>query len=57
MHVISRERVLREGLAMNLRMILEAKKDGRRKGRFVGQGFMEVPQVYTVVRQTHLSRH
>lgn len=33
--------VRREGLAMKLRMILEAKKDGRRKGRLVGQGFWE----------------
>ena len=30
---------------MKLRMILESKKDGRRKGRLVGQGFWE--DVYT----------
>ena len=35
------ERVIREGLGMKLRMILEHKKDGRRKGRLVGQGFWE----------------
>jgi hypothetical protein len=35
------ERVIREGLGMKLRMILEEKKDGRRKGRLVGQGFWE----------------
>lgn len=36
-----RNKVIREGLAMKLRMILELKKDGRRKGRWVGQGFLE----------------
>ena len=37
----TQERVLREGTAMKLRMILELKKDSRRKGRLVGQGFWE----------------
>ena len=36
-----RQKVLREGTAMKLRMILESKKDGRKKGRWVGQGFWE----------------
>ncbi len=35
------DRVLREGRAMKLRMILELKKDNRRKGRLVAQGFWE----------------
>jgi hypothetical protein len=37
----TRVKVLRECNAMKLRMILEHKKDGRRKGRLVGQGFWE----------------
>ena len=37
---------LRENLAMRLRMILEAKKDGRMKGRLVGQGFLETVTVW-----------
>ena len=32
---------MRTGYAMRLRMILERKKDGRHKGRLVGQGFLE----------------
>ena len=36
-----RDEVLRAGVCMKLRMILESKKDGRRKGRLVGQGFWE----------------
>ena len=36
----TKAKVLRENLAMRLRMILEAKKDGRMKGRLVGQGFL-----------------
>ena len=36
-----REAVLRSGVAMRLRMILERKRDGRRKGRLVAQGFLE----------------
>ena len=41
MDSVTAERVLREGLGMKLRMILEAKRDGRKKGRLVGQGFWE----------------
>ena len=36
-----RERVARQKLAIRLRMILEAKRDGRRKGRLILQGFRE----------------
>ena len=36
-----RDEALRAGACMKLRMILESKKDGRRKGRLVGQGFGE----------------
>ena len=36
-----REAVLRSGVAMRLRMILERKRDVRRKGRLVGQEFLE----------------
>ena len=32
-----RQKVIREKLAMRLRMLLELKKDERRKGRLVGQ--------------------
>ena len=41
-----RQAVLRSGVAMRLRMILERKRDGRRKGRLVGQGFLE-PELMT----------
>ena len=37
----TRDRVLRDGIGMRLRMILEMKKDLRKKGRLVGQGFWE----------------
>ena len=36
-----RDRVIREGLAMKLKMLLHVKKSGRKKGRLVGQGFVE----------------
>ena len=42
----TKAKVLRENLAMRLRMILEAKKDGRMKGRLVGQGFLETLSQY-----------
>ena len=42
----TKAKVLRENLAMRLRMILEAKKDGRMKGRLVGQGFLETVSQY-----------
>ena len=42
----TKARVIREGLAMRLRMILEHKKDGRMKGRLVGQGFLESEAQY-----------
>ena len=42
----TKARVVREGLAMRLRMILEHKKDGRMKGRLVGQGFLESEAQY-----------
>ena len=37
--------VLRGDLAMRLRMLLEAKSDGRMKGRLIGQGFWEGEEV------------
>ena len=41
-----RQKVIREKLAMRLRMILELKKDERKKGRLVGQGFWERESQY-----------
>ena len=50
----TKAKVLRENLAMRLRMILEAKKDGRMKGRLVGQGFLETRLCHSmVVRLIH----
>ena len=40
-----REQVLREEMGMKLRMILERKGDGRKKGRLIGQGFLEGEEV------------
>ena len=41
-----RQKVIREKLAMRLRMLLELKKDERRKGRLIGQGFWETESQY-----------